>query len=117
MKWYLVKHITYCFVLPCVQTRISVHSTANLVTEVRPSNVYPRLYMALGAPSYSFFLLLFLYILSVPVGIPGIILLFHTASRSVLRPTQSLIQWVPGALSLGLKRPEREADHSYPSSA
>jgi hypothetical protein len=27
------------------------------------------------------------------------------------------IQWVPGALSLGLKRPGREADHSPPSSA
>jgi hypothetical protein len=27
------------------------------------------------------------------------------------------IQWVPGALSLGIKRPEREADHSLPFSA
>jgi hypothetical protein len=27
------------------------------------------------------------------------------------------IQWVPGALSLGVKRPEREADHSLQSSA
>jgi hypothetical protein len=27
------------------------------------------------------------------------------------------IQWVPGALSLELKRPGREADHSPPSSA
>jgi hypothetical protein len=26
-------------------------------------------------------------------------------------------QWVPGALSLGIKRPGREADHSPPSSA
>jgi hypothetical protein len=26
------------------------------------------------------------------------------------------IQWVPGALSLGIKRPGREADHSPPSS-
>jgi hypothetical protein len=32
-------------------------------------------------------------------------------------PTQSPIQWVPGALSLGVKRPGREADHSPPSSA
>jgi hypothetical protein len=30
-------------------------------------------------------------------------------------PTQSPIQWVPGALSLGVKRPGREADHSPPS--
>jgi hypothetical protein len=27
------------------------------------------------------------------------------------------IQWVPGVLSLGVKRPGREADHSPPSSA
>jgi hypothetical protein len=29
-------------------------------------------------------------------------------------PTQPSIQWVPGALSLGVKRPGREADHSPP---
>jgi hypothetical protein len=40
-----------------------------------------------------------------------------TASRLALGPTQPPIQWVPGALSLGVKRPEREADHSPPSSA
>jgi hypothetical protein len=38
-------------------------------------------------------------------------------SRSVLGPTQPPIQWVPGALSLGVKRPGREVDHSPPSSA
>jgi hypothetical protein len=27
------------------------------------------------------------------------------------------IQWVPGALSLGVKRPGRETDHSSPCSA
>jgi hypothetical protein len=32
-------------------------------------------------------------------------------------PTQPPIQWVPGALSLGLKRPGRESDHSPPFSA
>jgi hypothetical protein len=30
---------------------------------------------------------------------------------------QPPIQWVPGALSLGVKLPGREADHSPPSSA
>jgi hypothetical protein len=30
---------------------------------------------------------------------------------------QPLIQWVPGALSLGVKRQGREADHLLPSSA
>jgi hypothetical protein len=45
------------------------------------------------------------------------IFLFTTASRTALRPTQPPIQWVPGSLSLGLKRPWREADHSPPSSA
>jgi hypothetical protein len=34
-----------------------------------------------------------------------------------LGPTQPAIQWVPGVLSLGVKRPWREADHSSPPSA
>jgi hypothetical protein len=45
------------------------------------------------------------------------IFLFTTVSRTALGPTQPPIQWVPGALSLGVKRPGREADHSPPSSA
>jgi hypothetical protein len=45
------------------------------------------------------------------------IFLFTTASRTVLGPTQPPIQWVPGAFTLGVKRPGREADHSLPSSA
>jgi hypothetical protein len=39
-----------------------------------------------------------------------------TASRPALGPTQLPIQLVPGALSLGVKRSVREADHSSPSS-
>jgi hypothetical protein len=42
--------------------------------------------------------------------------LFTTVSRTALGPTQPPIQWIPGALSLGVKRPGREADHSPPSS-
>jgi hypothetical protein len=38
-------------------------------------------------------------------------------SRSALRPTQPPIQWVPRVLSLGIKRPGREADHSPASNA
>jgi hypothetical protein len=34
-----------------------------------------------------------------------------------LGPTQSLIQWMSGALSLGVKHPGREADHSPPLNA
>jgi hypothetical protein len=45
------------------------------------------------------------------------IFLFTIASRSALGPTQPPIQWIPKALSLGIKRPEREADRSPPSSA
>jgi len=37
--------------------------------------------------------------------------LFTTASRPALGPTQPPMQWVQGALSLGLKRPGHEADH------
>jgi hypothetical protein len=44
------------------------------------------------------------------------IFLFTTASRLVLGPIQPPIKWAPRALSLWVKRPEREADHSYPSS-
>jgi hypothetical protein len=40
------------------------------------------------------------------------IFLFTTASRMVLGPIQPPIQWVPEALSLGVKWPECEADHS-----
>jgi hypothetical protein len=43
--------------------------------------------------------------------------LFTTVSRPALVSTQLPIQWIPGALSLGIKRPVREADHSSPSSA
>jgi hypothetical protein len=43
--------------------------------------------------------------------------LFAIASRLALGPTQHPIQWVPGALSLGVKRLGREADLSPSSSA
>jgi hypothetical protein len=38
--------------------------------------------------------------------------LFSMLSRLALRPTEHPIQWVPGALSPGIKQPGREADHS-----
>jgi hypothetical protein len=44
-------------------------------------------------------------------------LLFATASRPTLGPTQVHIQWVPGILTLGVKRPGREVDHLPPSTA
>jgi hypothetical protein len=45
------------------------------------------------------------------------IFLLTAASRKALGPTQPPIQWVPGAISLVIKGPGREADHSPPSSA
>jgi hypothetical protein len=42
---------------------------------------------------------------------------FTTASRPALGPTRAPIQWVPGVLSLVVKRPGREADRSPSSSA
>jgi hypothetical protein len=39
--------------------------------------------------------------------------LFATASRPALGPTQPPIQWVPGILSLRVKRPGREAHYSH----
>jgi hypothetical protein len=35
----------------------------------------------------------------------------------VLGPTQPPIEWLPGALSLGVKRPGRKVDHPPPSTA
>jgi hypothetical protein len=43
--------------------------------------------------------------------------LFSTSFRRTLGPTQPLIQWVSGALSPGVRRPQREAHHSPPFSA
>jgi hypothetical protein len=43
------------------------------------------------------------------------ILLFTTVFRMALGPIQPPIQWMPGALSLGIKWLRREADHSPPS--
>jgi hypothetical protein len=43
--------------------------------------------------------------------------LFTTVSRPALELTHPSIQWVPGALSVGVKRPGHEADHLPPSSA
>jgi len=45
------------------------------------------------------------------------IFFFITAARTALGPTQPPIQWVLGVLSLEVKQPGREADHSPPSSA
>jgi len=43
--------------------------------------------------------------------------LFTTIPGPALETTQSPINWVPGALSLGMKQPGHQADHSPPSSA
>jgi len=45
------------------------------------------------------------------------IFLLDIMSRPALGPTQPPVQWVPEALTLGVKRPEREVDHSPPYSA
>jgi len=52
-----------------------------------------------------------------PAGVGLGIFIFTTVSRTALESTQPPIQWVPGVLSLGVKRPEREAYYSPPSSA
>jgi hypothetical protein len=43
--------------------------------------------------------------------------LFATASRLAQESTQPPIQWVPGVLTAGVKRPVRKDDNSPPSSA
>jgi hypothetical protein len=42
---------------------------------------------------------------------------FTAVSGPAMGPTQSPTQWVPGDLSLGVKRSGREADHSPASSS
>jgi hypothetical protein len=42
---------------------------------------------------------------------------FTTASRPALGPAQPPLRWVPGALSLVVKQPGHETDHSPPSNA
>jgi hypothetical protein len=44
------------------------------------------------------------------------IFLFTTLSRPALIPTHPPIQWVPGALSSGVKQSGHETNHSPPSS-
>lgn len=39
-------------------------------------------------------------------------IIFSTTSTKALETTQPHIQWVPAFLSLEIKRPDREADHS-----
>jgi hypothetical protein len=43
------------------------------------------------------------------------IFLFATASRPALESTKPPFQWLSWDLSLGVKRPGREPDHSLPS--
>jgi len=51
------------------------------------------------------------------VGIATRLRAGRSGSRLALEPTHPPIQWIPGAISLGIKRPGREADHSPTSSA
>jgi hypothetical protein len=43
--------------------------------------------------------------------------LFSASFTPALGSTQTRIQWVPGAISSGIKQPGRETDHSPPASA
>jgi hypothetical protein len=52
---------------------------------------------------------------SSPVG--DKIFLLSTSSRTAMGPTQPIIQWAQEGSFAGVKRPERGADHSPPSSA
>jgi hypothetical protein len=57
----------------------------------------------------------FSHIPSYPCYYPDLSL--YKSSRPALGPTRPPIQWVPGALSPGVKLQWREADHSPPASA
>jgi len=62
-------------------------------------------------------LLLYLFIRTVIKLTLAITEGYHCQSRTALEPTQPPMQWILGALPLGLKWPGHEADHSPPSSA
>jgi hypothetical protein len=53
----------------------------------------------------------------VGVSVPVKNFVFSTSSGPALGPSQPPIQWVPEALSLGVKKLGCEADHSPPASA
>jgi hypothetical protein len=57
-----------------------------------------------------------LYDRGVGVRVPVGSRFFSSPKRPDRRSTQPPIQWVPGALSPGVKQPEREVDHSPPTS-
>jgi hypothetical protein len=96
---------------------VQLHLVAESCTIFRSRSKWP-VRKLLDTPSYIFFA-------SVrwTIGVLGFdsrrelgIFLF-AASRMALGPTQPPTQWVPGYLSLGVKRQGREVDHSPPSSA
>jgi hypothetical protein len=129
MVWYLVKHRgNFTFYLNLTNLNWNI---------IHYEFITNRTYHTLGVSSEGYgpeklstcicsenwFLIYFNYTSST-IGVLGFdtrrglgIFLFTTASRMVLEPTQPPIWGVPGALSLGVKRPGREADHSPPSSA
>jgi hypothetical protein len=90
--YYILNVMLYCTALHYITLRITLH--------------YIVLYYTL------LYCITLYYIILYWLGIFP----FTTASRTALGPTQPPIQWVRGALSLGVKRPGREADHSPPSS-
>jgi hypothetical protein len=95
---------------------------SQLLSEIEPAIIQPV--AQCYTTELSRLLFIFNYIMGWTIGVLGFdsrrgleIFLFTTASRTALGPTQPPIQWVSGALSLGVKRSGHEADHSPPSSA
>jgi hypothetical protein len=58
-----------------------------------------------------------MYRIVLPTGTSSTQFTLNVDIRPALGPAEPPIQWVPGALSLGLKRPECEASRLSPSSA
>jgi hypothetical protein len=101
MVWYLVKHKENLpFTLPSL-IEISVHvvvsrdSSVGIALDYGLDDRGSRVRFSVGAGNFS----------------------FTTASRTALGPTQPPIKLVRGALSVGVERSCRKADHSHPSSA
>jgi hypothetical protein len=77
----------------------------------------PLFLLSLNASTVTTTTVVVVVVVVVTAVIAQSVFLFTTASRTALRPTQPPIKWVPGILSLGVKRPGIEADHSPPSRA
>jgi hypothetical protein len=89
----------------------SRQANSGILPQIRPPTLSMYYSIILSVSRYS--------AVGIATSDPGGVKNFHFSMsyRLVLGSTQTPIQWVPGALSSGVKRPGREFDHSPPASS